>query len=329
MKADNILEVKNLSVVYNVLVKKDGSFFKKKQPLYALNNINFNLKKGEILGIVGESGCGKSTLGKAVLRLLDAEINGEIHYNNVNLASLNEKELKKYRKDIQIIFQDPLASLNPKMLIKDIIAEPLKVFHKNLSKKQIEDKVFAIMDKVGLSKSMANRYPHEFSGGQCQRIGIARAMILKPKLLVCDEAVSALDVSIKAQIINLLQDIKKEFGVSILFISHDLSVVKYISDRILVFYLGYLIEQGSSEQIYQNPNHPYTQSLISAIPTLEKQTDRVVLKGDIPSPLSVQKGCAFASRCQYVKEKCLLEKPSLSNVENTDKNTEVACFYPL
>ncbi len=327
---NNILEVKDLTVIYNLNIKKPKKIFHSKVPLYALNNVTFNLEEGEILGIVGESGCGKSTLGKTILRLLNTKTEGKIIYKGNDLINLNEKELKKYRKEIQIIFQDPLASLNPKMIIKDIIAEPLTVFYPELSKKEVEEKVFNIMEKVGLSASVAERYPHEFSGGQCQRIGIARAMIVEPKLLVCDEAVSALDVSIKAQIINLLLDLKQEYKMSIIFISHDLSLVKYISDRILVFYLGYLVEYGTSNSLYENPLHPYTEALISSIPSLDNKKQRIILSGDIPSPLELQKGCPFVSRCIYAKDRCKIEKPVLKTLENNQGfNHSVSCFYPL
>ncbi|MFL1781021.1 Oligopeptide ABC transporter ATP-binding protein OppF [Candidatus Hepatincolaceae symbiont of Richtersius coronifer] len=326
-----LLSVKDLSVIYKISMKKKGHIFKSAVPLYALNNINFDIDEGEILGIVGESGCGKSTLGKSILRLLESgHTTGSIFYKGQDLNLLNEAQLKVFRKDIQIIFQDPLASLNPKMLIKDIIAEPLKVFYPNLTKAEVSQEVYAIMDKVGLARSSAFRYPHEFSGGQCQRIGIARAMILKPKLLICDEAVSALDVSIKAQIINLLQDLKNEFKMSIIFISHDLSVVKYISDNIIVLYLGFLVEKGKSEDLYLNPAHPYTEALISSIPFFDAKDSikRIVLKGDIPSPLDIQVGCPFYGRCLYGQPGvCNVKRPEL--IPRTATNREVACFFPL
>lgn len=325
----NILEVKDLTVAYNVSVKKENSIFSHKAKLNAVNNVSFSLKKGEILGIVGESGCGKSTLGKAILNLLQAEVNGRVIYMGNDIANINDKKMKPFRKDMQIIFQDPLASLDPKMLVKDIIAEPLKVYYPKLKKSEVQQKVYEMMDKVGLNRSVANRYPHEFSGGQCQRIGIARAMILQPKILICDEAVSALDVSIKAQILNLLQDLQKEFDMSVIFISHDLSVVKYISDRILVFYLGTLVEKGNSESIYHQPAHPYTKALLSAAPDpFNHLKQRIILSGDLPSPLDVPKGCPFVSRCPYAQEVCKQKKPSLETIYK-DQEHLVACYFPL
>jgi oligopeptide transport system ATP-binding protein len=323
---NKLLSIKNLSVTYDVIQRKSKSFFSKKIPLHAINNLSLDLNQGEILGVVGESGCGKSTLGKAILKLLDsnAHVSGDILFEGVNLLKLNNTQLKKARKMMQIIFQDPLASLNPKMLIKDIIAEPLKVFYPELSDKEITERVYNIMDKVGLAKNTSNRYPHEFSGGQCQRIGIARAMILKPKLLICDEAVSALDVSIKAQIINLLKDLKQEYNMSIIFISHDLSVVKYISDKIAVFYLGFLVEYNNTEDLYNNPRHPYTKALISSIPN-SSLLDRVILSGDIPSPLDIYSTCSFYSRCSYAKNDC--RDRTLELKKNGD--SWVNCLYPL
>lgn len=324
---NTLLEINNLSVGYEIFTKKPKSFFKKSTILHALNNINLEIKEGEILGVVGESGCGKSTLGKTILKLLDnnASVKGEIKFNGININGLNEKNMKEFRKNAQMIFQDPLASLNPKMLIKDIIAEPLKVYYPELTAQQVQEKVLEIIDKVGLAKSSLNKYPHEFSGGQSQRIGIARAMILKPKLLICDEAVSALDVSIKAQVINLLRDLQSEFNMAIIFISHDLSVVKYISDKIAVFYLGYLVEYNDANLLYASPKHPYTKALISSIPSTPK-ADRIILTGDIPSPLSLQNGCPFASRCSYALPEC---KINTIELVNSIAGGKVACINPL
>ncbi|MDR2008680.1 MAG: ATP-binding cassette domain-containing protein [Alphaproteobacteria bacterium] len=319
---NNVLSVNNLSVNFDVQIKKNF-FFSSTATLKAVDKVSFNLQAEEIVGIVGESGCGKSTLVKAIMMLSDGHIDGDITINGKNVRGLSAKELKEVRKNIQIIFQDPLASLNPKMLIKDIIAEPLKVYYPELSKAEVMSRVFDIMEKVGLNKSVANRYAHEFSGGQCQRIGIARAMILNPKILICDESTSALDVSIKAQILNLLKDLKEQFKMSVLFISHDLSVIKYISDRILVFYLGNLVEVASSDDIYKHPKHPYTKSLISSIPGVKKE-GRIILQGDIPSPLDLHLGCPFAGRCFKVQERCRIEKPAL---EKLSENSAVACFF--
>ncbi|MCL2566737.1 MAG: ATP-binding cassette domain-containing protein [Alphaproteobacteria bacterium] len=319
----NVLSVENLSVNFDISIKKNF-FFSSPAALKAVDKVSFNLGEEEILGIVGESGCGKSTLVKAIMMLSDGHISGDIIINGKNVKGLKPSELKEVRKNIQIIFQDPLASLNPKMLIKDIIAEPLKVYYPELSKAEVMAKVFDIMEKVGLNKNAANRYAHEFSGGQCQRIGIARAMILNPKILICDESTSALDVSIKAQILNLLKDLKEQFKMSVLFISHDLSVIKYISDRILVFYLGNLMEIAASEDIYKHPKHPYTKSLISSIPGVASKSERIILQGDIPSPLDLHAGCPFAGRCFKVQDRCRIEKPVL---EKLSENSAVACFY--
>jgi oligopeptide transport system ATP-binding protein len=324
----NILEVKNLSVTFTVKVKQKDSFFSKSIPLYALKNISFNLKRGEVLGIVGESGCGKSTLAREIIKLNeDGSRVGEILFNGEDLLKLNKEDLNILRKDVQMIFQDPLASLDPRMTVKQIIAEPLQTFYPNLTREEVDTAIYSVMEKVGLLKSAATKYAHEFSGGQAQRIGIARALILKPKLLICDEAVSALDVSIKAQIINLLLELKAEYNMSIIFISHDLSVVKYISDRVLVLYLGKTVEEATQELLYTNPKHPYTESLFSAIPDIGIKRDRILLTGDIPSPLEVYIGCPFASRCRYVKDSCKTKDPMLESKGNLEH--KVACFFPL
>ena len=320
-----VLEVKNLSVYFKVEVKK-RVLFSKMGSLKAVDDVSFKLERGKTLGVVGESGCGKTTLTRAILKL-NVIKSGSILYNGLDLAKLDNKNFKKYRRDIQIVFQDPLASLNPRMTIGNIIAEPLKNFYPKMSSSQRKKRVVDIMKKVGIAKELINGYPHNFSGGQCQRIGIARALIIEPKLLICDEPVSALDVSIQAQIINLIKDLQKELDLSIVFISHDLSVIKYISDDILVMYLGNAIERSKKEDLYKNPLHPYTKALLSAIPILDpkKQKKRrsILLKDDLPSPIDPPKNCPFSSRCEDVMQICYDKKPF--SKEYT-KGHEVACF---
>lgn len=322
---DNILNVENLSVHFPI--RFGGLFTGEYKALKAVDDVSFELKKGETLGIVGESGCGKSTLARGILQLLKPT-SGRVVWQGKDLVKLNEAEVRPYRQDLQIIFQDPLASLNPRMTIGDIIAEPLITFETSLSKQSVKDKVKAMMATVGLSPEMINRYPHEFSGGQCQRIGVARAMILEPDLIVCDEPVSALDVSIQAQIINLLMELQQKFSLSLLFISHDLSVVRQISHRILVLYLGKMLEIAPSDEIYERPLHPYTKALISAVPLpdpkKERAKKRIVLQGDLPSPLSPPSGCVFRTRCAWADEKCSTDIPGLNEVSNQHR---VACHY--
>lgn len=319
-----LLEVKDLSVFYTI--KKGESFFRnKKTRMRAVNKINFKLYKGETLGIVGESGCGKSTLAKALLGLND-DLSGHIVWLGKNIEKQSKQEWKKTRKDIQMIFQDPLASLNPRMTIGDIIAEPLKVHFPNTNSKYLKEKVQQMMQKVGLLPNLINRYPHEFSGGQCQRIGIARALILEPKLIVCDEPVSALDVSIQAQVVNLLKNLQEQTQLSLIFIAHDLSVVKHISDRVLVMYLGNLVEIANYEQIYNETKHPYTKALMSAVPIpdpkMEKSKKIQLLEGELPSPINPPSGCVFRTRCPLADEECVKNIPVLQG-----KNEHFyACF---
>jgi oligopeptide transport system ATP-binding protein len=277
------------------------------------------------LGIVGESGCGKSTLGRAILRLLEPS-GGRVLWLGDDLGALDREAMRRRRRAMQIIFQDPLASLNPRMTIGDIIAEPLVTHERQLGRAEVRARVQAMMAKTGLSPQMINRYPHEFSGGQCQRIGIARAMILNPRLIVCDEPVSALDVSIQAQIINLLMELQRGFGLSLLFISHDLSVVRHISQRILVLYLGRMMELADRDSLYREPRHPYTKALISAVPIpdpkRERAKRRMVLGGDLPSPLDPPSGCVFRTRCPLAAEVCAREVPQ---VEQVHAGHRVAC----
>ena len=281
----------------------------------AVDGISFDLKPGETLGIVGESGCGKSTLGRAILRLTKPT-DGTVVWLGQDFFALDKASLRKARRELQIIFQDPLASLDPRMTVGSIIARPLKTFHPVLKGAEIDARVKEAMAQVGLAPEMMRRYPHEFSGGQCQRIGIARAMILRPKLIVCDEPVSALDVSIQAQIINLLRKLQRELGLSLLFISHNLSVVRHISHRVMVLYLGKVMELAERDAFYANPMHPYSKALISAIPLpdpkAERARERVTLQGDLPSPLNPPKGCRFCSRCPMATDLCHSTEPPLS-----------------
>lgn len=327
MMSDPILKVDNLKVYFPVDV---GTFFSKKTQLKAVDGVSFALNKGETLAIVGESGCGKSTLGRAVLQLLH-NTEGQVVWMGENITGRSVKAMQPLRKEMQIIFQDPLASLNPRMTIGEIIAEPLATHNPDMLKDQVKARVREMMDIVGLLPRMINRYPHEFSGGQCQRIGIARAMILQPKVVVCDEPVSALDVSIQAQIINLLGELQKNFGLSLLFISHDLSIVRHISHRVMVLYLGNVMEIAEKDELYNSPRHPYTQALISAVPVpdpdKEAHKKRIVLKGDLPSPINPPSGCVFRTRCLYADQQCEREKPALNTLTEAGvKGThQVAC----
>jgi oligopeptide transport system ATP-binding protein len=291
-----LIEVKNLRKEFNVQGKK----------LVAIRDISFTISKGETLGLVGESGCGKSTTGRCLLHLEQAT-SGKIFYQQRNLLSMNREELFSFRRNAQIIFQDPYSSLNPRMTAGDIIAEPLRI-HRLIAKSEIEKYLISLLEIVGLNQSALGRFPHEFSGGQRQRIGIARALALKPHFLVCDEPISALDVSVQAQIVNLLKNLQKELNLTYLFIAHDLAMVKYISDRVAVMYLGSIVEIAPAEELYHHPQHPYTQALLSAIPLpdplLERKRQRTPLIGEVPSLLNPPKGCPFASRCPYAMKKC-------------------------
>ena len=320
-----ILEVKNLSVNFKIKNNK-ALFFSKPQILHAVNDVSFKLYEGETLGIVGESGCGKSTLARAIIGLVKSS-QGQILWCGKDLTKQNSKDWKALRSDIQMIFQDPLASLNPRMTIGNIIAEPLKIYQPQLSNDEVKEKVKAIMMKVGLLPNLINRYPHEFSGGQCQRIGIARALIVEPKLIICDEPVSALDVSIQAQVVNLLKSLQKEMNLSLIFIAHDLAIVKHISDRVLVMYLGNEVEVGDYDQVYHETKHPYTKALMSAVPIpdpkLERHKQIQLLEGDLPSPINPPSGCVFRTRCPIADEHCIINKPRL---QGECSQHLVACF---
>lgn len=294
--------------------------------LRAVNKVSFDIAKGETLGLVGESGCGKSTLGRVVMGVYQPS-EGEILINGKPLHIKNAKDRYKYAKVAQMIFQDPYASLNPRMTVGDIIAEGMEI-HKMYDEKKRKERVDELLETVGLNKEYASRFPHEFSGGQRQRIGIARALAIEPEFLVCDEPISALDVSIQSQIINLLIDLQRKLGLTYLFIAHDLDIVRYISDRIAVMYLGNVMEIGDSDEVYNNALHPYSQALLSAVPIpdpdLEKQKKRIILEGDVPSPIDVPKGCPFAGRCRYAKPKCKEERPGLCEIK---PGHMVACHY--
>ena len=315
---ENLLTVHNLKKWF----KTGEGLFGKGDTVKAVDGVSFTVAKRETLSLVGESGCGKTTTGKVVLRILEPTL-GEIFFNGENVTSLNRKEIMKYRKKMMIIYQDPFGSLDPRMTVKHTIMEPMEV-HKIGTRKQREEKVIELMKKVGLSPDYVNRYPHEFSGGQRQRIGIARALSTNPEFIVADEPVSALDVSIQAQIINILQNLQKEFGLTLLFISHDLSVVKHISDRVAVMYLGKIVESTDKKELFNNPKHPYTQALLSAIPVPNPKAEKkeIILEGDIPSPLNPPSGCRFHTRCPFAKPICREKEPELRDVGN---NHMVAC----
>ncbi len=310
-EAQPILSVRGLKVHFKV--KNDKAWaWEPKKILKAVDGVSFDLMQGETLGIVGESGCGKSTLARGILNLIPATA-GEIVWQGQAMHQADAHQWLAVRKDIQMIFQDPLASLNPRMTIAQIIGEPLRIHRPELSPAQVLDKVRAVMAEVGLTPQQINRYPHEFSGGQCQRIGIARALILEPKLIICDEPVSALDVSIQAQIINLLKDLQRKKGLSLIFIAHDLAVVKHISDRILVLYLGKEMELSEKHALYDHPTHPYTEALLSAIPIPDPKIERnktiQLLLGDLPSPINPPSGCVFRTRCPKALPRCAVELP--------------------
>lgn len=319
-----LLEIKNLRVHFEI-ESKSLLPWKKPSKLRAVNGIDINLYEGETLGVVGESGCGKSTFARAIIGLVRAS-EGKVLWMGRDILGLGSAERRQTRKEMQMIFQDPLASLNPRMTVLEIIAEPLQTFYPELSADEIKSQVQLMMNKVGLLPNVINRYPHEFSGGQCQRIGIARALILKPKMIICDEPVSALDVSIQAQVVNLLKQLQKEFGLSLIFIAHDLSVVKHISDRVMVMYLGNAVELGATEQLFAEPKHPYTKALMSAVPIPDPRLERgkhiEMLEGDLPSPISPPPGCAFSTRCPKAHSMCRVDTPRLLGQESH----KVACL---
>lgn len=320
MDNKNILKVKSLKKYFPI---KSGVFQKVIGNVRAVDDVSFEINKGETFSLVGESGCGKSTLGRTVLRLLD-KTGGSVKFKGIDIYSLSKKEMRKLRLKMQIIFQDPFSSLNPRKTVSDLIGEAL-IAHKFVNnKKEYYNRIEEVMEICGLAKYHMKRYPHEFSGGQRQRIGIARSLILNPEFIVADEPVSALDVSIQSQIINLLQDFQEKYGFSYLFISHDLSVVRHISHKVAVLYLGSLVELASKDDLYNSPMHPYTQALISCVPLSDpqKKVNKIILKGDIPSASNPPSGCKFHTRCPYVKDICKEEVPILKELGNRHR---VAC----
>ncbi|HIR98503.1 MAG TPA: dipeptide ABC transporter ATP-binding protein [Candidatus Merdisoma faecalis] len=314
-----LADVKNL--------KKYFPTSEKGKVVKAVDDISFQIFKGETLGVVGESGCGKSTTGRLVLRLLEPT-SGTVTFKGQDMSSLKKKDLRAMRKQMQIIFQDPYASLDPRKTVFQILAEPYQIHHPEMSREEIYSQVTRLIDCVGLRPEHIYRYPHEFSGGQRQRVGIARAIALNPEFVVCDEPVSALDVSIQAQVINLMQDIKKEFNLTYMFISHDLRIIKHFCDRVMVMYLGNIVELGTREAIYEKRRHPYTKALLSAIPDVRKEEghERILLTGDIPSPVNPPSGCPFHPRCSYCMDICRKEKPKLRSLED---GTQVACHLEM
>lgn len=318
---DILIKVSNLKKYFpvkNTFMKSEKKFIK------AVDGVSFEIKKGETFGLVGESGCGKSTLGRTITRLYDVT-DGDIFFEGSNIAKLNRKEMKEYYSRMQIIFQDPYSSLNPYMNVEELLNEPLEL-HTALTKKERIEKSEYLLETVGLKKTDMEKFPHEFSGGQCQRIGIARAISTDPSFILCDEPISALDVSIQAQVVNMLEDLQAEMGLTYLFVAHDLSMVRHISDRIGVMYLGNIVEIGKSNDLYKNPLHPYTKALLSSIPIADpkraREAVRKVIEGDIPSPMDIPSGCRFHTRCPYVKPICKEISPGIKFVED---GHSVAC----
>lgn len=314
-----LLQVKNLKQYFPI---SSGFLGRRINYVKAVDDVSFEIFKGETLGLVGESGCGKSTTGRMVVNLL-RPTEGEVLFQGKNIFQGNKKEIKEFRKNVQIIFQDPYASLNPRMTIGDIIAEPM-IINNIYPREEIDKKVIELLNYVGLASFHKNRYPHEFSGGQRQRVGIARAIAVNPKLIVCDEAVSALDVSIQAQVLNLLKDLQREFDLTYLFIAHGLNVVKHVSSRVGVMYLGKLMEIADADSLYETPKHPYTQALLSAIPNPDprKKKERILLTGDVPSPVNPPEGCRFNTRCRFCTDICRVDEPELIDIGGGHK---VAC----
>ena len=315
------MEVKNLSKTFPI---KGGIFSREVASVKAVTEVSLTIKKGETLGLVGESGCGKSTLGRCIIRLIDPT-EGQVFFEGQDITKLKGETLRALRKRMQIIFQDPYASLNPRMNIGSIVGEPLLIHKIGVTKKERLDRVQELLELVGLRKEAVNRYPHEFSGGQRQRIGIARALAVNPELIVCDEPVSALDVSIQAQVINLLMDLQQKFGLTYLFIAHDLKVVEHISNRVAVMYLGRIVETAGADELYKNPQHPYTQALLSAIPVpvVGRKSNRIILQGDVPSPVDPPSGCHFNPRCPIAEEQCRKKDPLL---KKTTPEHEARCL---
>ncbi len=321
MSREKLLEIKNLKKYFTV---KGGFMGGEKRVLKAVDDVSFDIFKGETFGLVGESGCGKSTLGRSVTRLYDVT-DGQVVFDGTDIAKLNAKALKPFRSRIQMIFQDPYSAINPYMTIREIIREPLSI-HTKLSGKEMDDRIVEMLERVGMKRDDLDKFPYEFSGGQRQRIGISRALILHPEFVLCDEPISALDVSIQAQVVNMLEELQSEMGLTYLFVAHDLSMVRHISSRIGVMYLGKIVEVADSRELYSKPLHPYTQALLSAIPIPDpiqaRSNDAQLLEGDLPSPLNVPSGCRFRTRCPRATEQCAAAEPSLSAA---DSGHLVAC----
>ncbi|NLM13463.1 MAG: dipeptide ABC transporter ATP-binding protein [Epulopiscium sp.] len=312
-----LIKVRNLKKYFEV---EKGVYLK------AVDDVSFDIYKGETLGLVGESGCGKSTTGRTLLNIYPAT-SGSVEFKGQNISKLKGKAAKDFTKNVQMIFQDPYASLNPRMLVSNIIGEGIDI-HNLLKGQERTNRIHELLELVGLNKEHANRFPHEFSGGQRQRIGIARALAMNPEFIVCDEPISALDVSIQAQVVNLLEELQQKMGLTYLFIAHDLSMVRYISDRVAVMYLGSIVELADSDELYENPLHPYTKALLSAIPipdpAIQRKRERIVLQGDVPSPINPPKGCKFVDRCPMATEKCRTERPALQEIK---PGHYVACHH--
>ncbi len=324
MEARKLLRVEDLKLYFPIT---GGFLGRTVNHVKAVDGISFTVYEGETVSIVGESGCGKSTAGRAILRL-ETPTEGAVYFNEVNLTTLNKGELRKMRKDLQIIFQDPFASINPRQTVSQVLEEALHI-QNVVPSQQRRERALELLETVGLAAYQADRYPHEFSGGQRQRIGIARALSLNPKLIICDEAVSALDVSIRAQILNLLKRLQREFQLTYLFISHDLGVVRHISDRIMVMYLGRIMEIADKTSLFEKPRHPYTRALMSAIPVPMpgKKKERIVLSGDVPSSIDPPEGCRFHTRCPYMRDYCREEIPQLRSTGEMEAGHEVACHF--
>ena len=321
-----LLSVKNLVKRFPI---KGGLFSREVASVKAVSDVTFDIRKGETLGLVGESGCGKSTLGRCVLRLIEPS-SGQVLFKGQDITKLNSSEMRKLRRNMQIIFQDPYASLNPRMTVEEILGEPLDIHKIGNTKQERKQRILKLLDLCGLRREAISRYPHEFSGGQRQRICIARALAVEPEFIVCDEPVSALDVSIQAQIVNLMQDLQKELGLTYLFIAHDLKVVEHISTRVAVMYLGKIAELSEAEELYADPKHPYTKALLSAIPIPDPnyRKERIILRGDVPSPINPPMGCFFHPRCPIAKDNCRVDAPFLRDLGNAAlRPHDVSCHY--
>lgn len=322
--SENILEVKNLFKRFPI---KGGLLSREVGGVNAVNNVSFSVKKGETLGLVGESGCGKSTLGRCILRLIEPT-SGEVYFKGENIINYDDEKLRALRRKMQIVFQDPYASLNPRMTVGNILSEPLTIHNLFTGKEERRKRLYELLDYVQMPKDALNKYPHEFSGGQRQRICIARALAVEPEFLICDEPVSALDVSVQAQVINLFLDLQKNLGLTYLFIAHDLKVVEFISDRVAVMYLGNVVEIAKSSELYGNNKHPYTQALISAIPVPNpgNKKERIILQGDVPSPVNPPSGCHFHPRCRFATNECKEKYPDFSKISDSH---EFRCYHPI